>query len=160
MSSGASAVSRRRGATYIFYGWDPHALLKGKLREIILYVGKTRRRVETRWREHLVGAPGVAPKVWAPLVTRQEPLKEWMRISDWWLSVREAWSISWHQPRCNIVLNKTNRKRIPPWEMARLMSQINAHGGVQRLVECAKADVGVRVLPNGKPKWYGRKVGV
>lgn len=150
---------RRQGATYIFYGYDPHVLLKGKLRIIVLYVGKSRRRVETRWREHMVGAPGVAPKVWAPLVTEQQPLKEWGRITDWWLSVREAWSISWHRPRANILLNKANPRRIPPWEMQRVMARIEGCGGVTRLVDQARADVGWRVTPDGAVEWYGKQVG-
>ncbi len=142
---------RRPGATYIFFGWDPYALLRGKLRVVVLYVGKTRRRVETRWREHMKGAPGVPPKLWAPLVTDVHTLKEWRRITDLWLSVREAWSINWHSPRANIALNKANAKRIPPWEMQRLMFEINRRGGVAVLVEKARRPVekGLR-LDNGR----------
>lgn len=151
---------RRRGATYIFYGYDPYSLLKGRLKVVCLYVGKTRQRPENRWRQHLHGGLGAPAQLWAPLVTDVHTLKEWEAITDWWLSARETLSIGWHQPRCNICLNMGNPKRIPPWEMRRLMNQINHRGGAQRLIDQAKAEVGLRLTADGKStQWYGTKIG-
>lgn len=154
------AVSkRRRGATYLFDGYDPYALLKGRLKEIPLYGGKTRQRPENRWRQHLHGGRGAAPQLWAPLVTGVRVVKEWERISDGWLSVRETLMIGWRQPRANIRLNRGNPHRIPPWEMRRLMTLIDRRGGAPRLIDQAKAEVGIRLTADGGAvEWYGTKI--
>lgn len=124
-----------------------------------MYVGKTRQHPANRWHQHLHGGHGVLPQSWAPLVTNVRVIKEWDQISDWWLSVRETVSIGWRQPRANICLNMGNPHRIPPWEMRRVMAAIEQRGGAQRLIDQAKAEVGLRLTADGSSvEWYGTKV--
>lgn len=152
-------TGKRPGALYEFLGWDPRALLRGKLKTIVLYDGQTRQQPEVRRDQHLYGSPnGEPPKVWGPLVTDWRVVKQWRRIGNWWLDIREAWLIAKRHPVANIQLNRSNRHRIPPWEMKRLMEQIERAGGVAVLVR--RANGGIRAgwsinRTSGDVTWYG-----
>lgn len=155
---------RRPGALYEFTGWDPRALLKLELKSIVLYDGQTRQRPEVRWRQHQFGSPGSAPKAWWPLVTDKQVVWHRTKCTSWWLNCREYRLICKRKPAANILLNFANRKRIPPWEMAKLMARIDAAGGVPALVSRAKArrrsSVGWSISADGGTvEWYGDKAG-
>lgn len=155
---------RRPGALYEFTGWDPRALLKYELRTIVLYDGQTRQRPENRWKQHQLGSPSSPPKAWWPLVTEKRVVWRRVKVTKWWLDIKEYRLIRKHKPAANILLNFANRKRIPPWEMEALMSRIEAAGGVAALVSRAKArrrsSVGWSISEDGsKVEWYGDDAG-
>lgn len=154
---------RRPGALYEFWGYDPRALLRGVIRIICLYVGQTRQKPETRRRQHLYGSPNGEPaKVWAPLITDWRVSYRRTRVTSNWLDIREAGRVLKLAPAANIKLNMANPKRIPPWEMKALMSQIAAAGGVAALVAAAdwrgRATAGWRYSEDGSTvTWYGNQ---
>lgn len=152
-------AGRRPGFLYELWGYDPRALLKGHIRIICLYVGQTRQKPETRWRQHQYGSPNGEPgKIWWPLVTDRRVTYRKLLVGNWKLDLREAMRIAKRAPVANIKLNRINTQRIPPYEMKRLMAQIERAGGVKALV--AKADgrtravAGWSITPEGVV-WYG-----
>jgi hypothetical protein len=153
---------RRPGYLYEFWGYDPRALLRGTIKIICLYVGQTRQKPENRRRQHQFGSPNGEPgKIWYALVTEFKVGYRKGRVTDQWLDVREAGRVLKLAPVANINLNKANPGRIPPWEMKRLMTQINASGGVAALVEAAhgkdKARAGFHIDTEARTvSWYGR----
>lgn len=152
-------AGRRPGFLYELWGYDPRALLKGRIDVVCLYVGQTRQKPETRWRQHQYGSPNGEPgKIWWPLVTDRRVTYRKLLVGNWKLDLREAMRIAKRAPVANIKLNRINTKRIPPYEMKRLMAQIERAGGVRALV--AKADgrtravAGWSITPEGVV-WYG-----
>lgn len=151
----------RPGFVYEFWGYDPRALLRGILKIVLLYVGQTRQKPETRWRQHQYGSPNGEPaKVWWPLVVEKRLPVSRAMISNFKLDVKEARRIIGGKPLANIKLNQFNSKRIPPWEMKDLMQQIAARGGVAALVKEARQREGTVAgwsidRKTGSVTWYG-----
>lgn len=142
-------MSRRPGRLYLYGVYDPHALLHtdmwGRpaplLKVIHGYYGQTRRKAETRWREHEFGIPSQhkPPQVWADTVVWRKVTKEYRWIGDHRLDAKEAFGIMLrYRPVYNISLNMANPRRIPPWEAAELRARRDALGGTAVLVELAK----------------------
>lgn len=152
---------RRQGATYAFWGYDAKSLIAGRTKIVLLYVGQTRQRPETRRDQHLHGGLGVAAKPWAPLVTEWKVTWSRRHVSQSWLNIREAVGIAWKSPQYNICWNTLNTRRVPPWEAKRLRHAIDAHGGVTALVDEAKKRDGVifgcRLNANGTWSAYGSR---
>lgn len=154
---------RRPGYVYEFWGYDPRALLRGYIKIVLIYVGQTRQKPETRWHQHQYGSPnGEPPKVWWPLVTQRKVAHSALFITSPKLDRKEAWRIVRGQPLANIKLNRFNTKRIPPYEMKRLMAQIERAGGVKVLVANAhgrdRTVAGWTITPGGVT-WYGSQAG-
>lgn len=152
--------TRRPGYLYEFPGYDPHALLRGQIKITTIYCGLTRQRPENRWRQHEFGADnGEGPKVWWPLVTEKRVVYSRRKVSGWWLAAREAWLIARHKPLANIMHNKLNTRRIPPWQMRTLMESINRMGGVDELVRRyghrGRSTAGWSFASDGSVTWYG-----
>jgi hypothetical protein len=151
----------RPGYIYEFWGYDPRALLRGILKIVLLYVGQTRQKPETRWRQHQYGSPnGEPPKVWWPLVVEKRLPVSRAMIGNFKLDIKEAQRIVRGKPLVNIKLNQFNSKRIPPWEMKDLMQQIAARGGVAALVKEARQREGTVAgwsidQKTGTVTWYG-----
>lgn len=162
-------MSRCPGVTYEFVGYDPNELVRrdvfGRLaprvKIVVLYDGLTRQLPENRWRQHTHGVPGgQGAQPWADTVTGVRVVWSRRKVTDWWLSVREALLIAGHRPLYNIVLNKGNPRRVPPWEAVRLRRERDRLGGTARLVEMAKcpAEKGIRVANGEIVERYGTKV--
>lgn len=162
------AMPRRRpGFVYAFWGYDPYALLRGVIRIVLLYIGQTRQKPETRWRQHQYGSPnGEPPKIWWPLVVRKEVLLSAIYISDSKLDSKEWGRIFRMHPLLNDKGNRLNPKRIPIYDHKKVMAQIDAAGGVAALV--ARAEGRHRTVAGwhierdskgrqtGAVTWYGR----
>lgn len=152
---------RRPGCLYEFWGYDPRALLRGVIKIVCLYVGQTRQKPETRWRQHQFGSPnGEPPKIWWVLVTDKRVTYRRGHVTNGWLDTREGLRIVKRSPLANVMLNKMNTKRIPPWEMVTLMAAIQQRGGVAALVAAASnrdsATAGFTIQPDGSVSWYGK----
>lgn len=151
----------RPGYIYEFWGYDPRALLRGISKIVLLYVGQTRQKPETRWRQHQYGSPnGEPPKVWWPLVVEKRLPVSRALIGNLKLNIKELRRIANGKPLANIKLNQFNRKRIPPWEMKELMQQIAARGGVAALVKESRQREGTVAgwsidRKTGNVTWYG-----
>lgn len=151
----------RPGYIYEFWGYDPRALLRGISKIVLLYVGQTRQKPETRWRQHQYGSPnGEPPKVWWPLVVEKRLPVSRALVGNLKLDIKELRRIANGKPLANIKLNQFNRKRIPPWEMKDLMQQIAARGGVAALVKEARQREGTVAgwfidRKTGNVTWYG-----
>lgn len=151
----------RPGYIYEFWGYDPRALLRGISKVVLLYVGQTRQKPETRWRQHQYGSPnGEPPKVWWPLVVEKRLPVSRALVGNLKLDIKELRRIANGKPLANIKLNQFNRKRIPPWEMKELMQQIAARGGVAALVKEARQREGTIAgwsidRKTGNVTWYG-----
>lgn len=82
------------------------------------YVGQTRRPVQVRIDEHLLGTATAAPKVWADTVVGWDVL--WSgRCTQGGLDWRERWFIVTRRPLYNVQWNTGNRRRIEPSRAAR-----------------------------------------
>lgn len=132
-------MSRRFGATYEFYGWDHDALMRGRLKTILLYRGKTRRAPSVRKREHLRGTRDAAPKPWGDLVTDFRVTWQRRHVTDPWLSTRENVGIAYKCPQCNDKMNHLNPNRIPIPEQYRQRRLRDSIGGTAAIVAGIKA---------------------
>jgi|SRR3954468_17577618 hypothetical protein len=137
---GRQPVAKRRpGFVYAFWGYDPYALLKGAIRIVLLYIGQTRQKPETRWRQHQFGSPnGEPPKIWWPLVTKKEVIYSSVYIHDSKLDAKEAGRIVSMRPMMNDKWNRLNRKRIAIYDHKKVMARIDAAGGVEALIARAQ----------------------
>jgi len=82
------------------------------------YVGQTRRPVQVRIDEHLLGTATAAPKVWADTVVSWDVL--WTgTCTQGGLNWRERWYIVSRRPLYNVQWNTANRRRILPSRAAR-----------------------------------------
>lgn len=132
-------MSRRFGATYEFYGWDHDALMRGLLKTVLLYRGKTRRAPSVRKREHLRGSCDAAPKPWSDLVTEFRVTWQRRRVTDLWLSVRENVGIAYKRPRYNYLMNTMNDNRVPIYAQQRERALRDSMGGTASIVADIKA---------------------
>lgn len=160
MSYRKAMPKRRPGFVYAFYGYDPRALLRGVIRIVLLYVGQTRQKPETRWRQHQYGSPnGEPPKVWWPLVTQKKVLWDAAWCTNTKLDAKEIRRIVFGKPLMNDKFNRFNTKRIPIYAHKDIMVQIAAAGGVKALVERADgkaaAVAGWSINKDGSVRWYG-----
>lgn len=140
------------GATYEFYGWDHDALMRGKLKTVLLYRGKTRRKPSIRKAEHLSGSRDCAPKVWGDLMTEFRVTWQRKSASDWWLATRENVGIAWKRPQHNYIMNKLNDARTPPWTAARQRAIRDSMGGTAAIV----ARIKEAQRRNNETGWYIR----
>lgn len=129
---------RRPGVVYAFWGYDPHELLKGVLKIIVLYVGQTRQKPETRRDQHLKGGLGSPAKPWGDLMTEWKPIWSRKKTFSFWLTMKEYSNIAKMLPQNNIKMNMMNPNRIPPWEQKRLRKERDALGGAAVLISRAK----------------------
>lgn len=132
-------MSKRFGATYEFYGWDHDALMRGRLKTVLLYRGKTRRAPSVRKREHLRGTRDAAPKPWGDLVTDFKVTWQRRCVTDLWLSVRENVGIAYKRPRYNYLMNTFNDNRVPIYAQQRERALRNSMGGTAAIVAGIKA---------------------
>lgn len=132
-------VSKRFGATYEFVGWDHDALMRGCLKTVLLYRGKTRRAPSVRKREHLQGSRDAAPKPWGDLVTEFRVTWQRRRVTDLWLSVRENVGIAYKRPRYNYLMNTMNDNRVPIYAQQRERAMRDSMGGTAAIVAGIKA---------------------
>lgn len=132
-------MSRRFGATYEFGGWDHDALMRGRLKTVLLYRGKTRRAPSVRKREHLRGTCDAAPKPWGDLVTDFRVTWKSRRVTDMWLSVRENVGIAYKRPRYNYLMNTMNDNRVPIYAQQRERAMRDSMGGTAAIVAGIKA---------------------
>jgi hypothetical protein len=157
---------RRPGYVYAFWGYDPFALLRGTIRIVLLYVGQTRQKPETRWRQHQFGSPNGEPaKIWWPLVTRKTVIYSSVFIHDVKLDRKEVGRILKMRPIMNDQWNRLNPKRIPKYDHAKVMARIDAAGGVEALVDRAQGrhrtaagwtiQLDEKGKPTGNVTWYG-----
>lgn len=132
-------MSKRFGATYEFYGWDHDALMRGRLKTVLLYRGKTRRAPSVRKREHLRGTRDAAPKPWGDLVT--DFITTWQRrhVTNLWLSVRENVGIAYKRPRYNYLMNTFNDSRVPIYAQQRERALRDSMGGAAEIIAGIKA---------------------
>jgi hypothetical protein len=151
----------RPGFVYEFWGYDPRALLRGILKIVLLYVGQTRQKPETRWRQHQYGSPNGEPaKVWWPLVVERKIFKSSMLIRNAKLDGQEIRRIVTGRPLMNYNWNKLNANRIPKYDQPKVMAKIAARGGVAALVKEARQREGTVAgwsidQKTGAVTWYG-----
>jgi hypothetical protein len=153
----------RPGYIYEFWGYDPRALLRGILKIVLLYVGQTRQKPETRWRQHQYGSPNGEPaKVWWPLVVERKIFKSSMLIRNAKLDGQEIRRIVTGRPLMNYNWNKLNPNRIPKYDQPKVMAKIASRGGVAALVKEARQREGTVAgwsidRKTGNVTWYGPK---
>jgi hypothetical protein len=153
----------RPGYIYEFWGYDPRALLRGILKIVLLYVGQTRQKPETRWRQHQYGSPNGEPaKVWWPLVVERKIFKSSMLIRNAKLDGQEIRRIVTGRPLMNYNWNKLNPNRIPKYDQPKVMAKIASRGGVAALVKDARQREGTVAgwsidRKTGNVTWYGPK---
>ena len=157
---------RRPGYVYAFWGYDPHALLRGTIRIVLLYVGQTRQKPETRWHQHQFGSPNGEPaKVWWPLVTHKKVIWSAIYCTDAKLDRKEIGHILKDRPMMNDKWNRLNTKRIPIYDHKKVMQRIDAAGGVEALIARAEGrhrtkagwtiQLDTKGRPTGNVTWYG-----